>query len=108
MRVRYHWIRGKRVRTVDGRCLGRVTDLVAEAKGDALCVTALLVGYGGFIRRIGFLHRRLLGRVRALEIPWRLVADLGDEIRLSVDRAELLTQCARKQDERANASKGAA
>lgn len=98
MRVRYHWIRGKEVRTKDRRRVGRVADLVAEAQGDALYVTTLLVGAGGVIRRMSFKRRRLLTAVRARRIPWRLVAEIGDEVHLLVDYDELQAVLAREED----------
>lgn len=89
MRLRYHWLRGKNVRTRDGRRVGRITDLVAEARGESLCVTTLLVGSGGFLRRLTFTDRPFLKEVQAKRIPWRLVAEIGAEVSLLVDHDEL-------------------
>ena len=44
MRIRYHDLVGREVLTADGQPVGRVVDLVAEARGEALFVTGLLIG----------------------------------------------------------------
>lgn len=98
MRVRYHRIRRKVVRTADGRRVGRVNDVVAEAEGDELFVTTLLVGPGGLVRRLGFKGRWVLEELRPARIPWRLVAEIDDEIRLLVDHDELRAQLAGEQE----------
>lgn len=89
MNVRYHSLRGMRVKTSDGCNLGRVADLVAERRGDDLCVIGLLVGAGGVMRRVIarrlFFHRLAPPRF----IPWELVGHLDRKIVLSADLCDL-------------------
>ena len=88
MRTTYHDLLGKQVVTADGRHLGRVIDLVAARHGDALCVTALLLGQTGLARRIGVRH--VFGvATPPRAVPWRQVARLGDAIHLRATTAEL-------------------
>lgn len=84
MRKRYYELVGMEVVTADGAKVGRVADLVAEAEGDALCVTTLLVGPTALLQRISFKHSRMLQRNPPIKIPWRLVAGIDKHIRLRV------------------------
>jgi ribosomal 30S subunit maturation factor RimM len=85
MRQYYHELVGKEVVTADGRRLGRVTDLIAERRGEALCVTNMLVGERGMIQRIGPLRFPLLSKAHPYVIPWR-VARVEQQIHL-LDKA---------------------
>ena len=89
MQVRYNEIVGKRLVTADGKSVGRITDLLARAEGDALVVNALLVGPGGLMRRIGF---KQLGNVRPApvqRIPWAWVERIADAVHLCVSDADV-------------------
>ena len=89
MRVHYRELLGRRVVAADGRDLGRVADLVAEPWGEALRVTALLVGPGAIARRIGFRRSALLRVAPPRRIPWELVDRLDGRISLRVGCDEL-------------------
>ncbi len=90
MRIRYQELAGKHTVTADGETLGRVVDLVAEPRGDALRVTALLVGPSALMRRIGFKRRGFVRRAPARRVPWRLVARIEEHaVRLRVSRDAL-------------------
>jgi sporulation protein YlmC with PRC-barrel domain len=74
-RLRLYEILGMHVRDADGADLGTVHELKAERRGDALCVTALVVGNKAFISRVGW------GKTeRGTEIPWERVAAVGSGI----------------------------
>ncbi len=81
MRLRYHELVGKRIVTSDGKNVGRVHDLTANAEGGKLFVTGLLVGPSAMLRRIAF-------RIPVRRIPWEAVASVNDQIHLKVDEAE--------------------
>ena len=89
MRYRYHDLVGKHVITVDGHDVGRVADLLAERRGEALRVTALLVGDMELIRRIGFRHLTRGRGIPPHEVPWRFVARIGDHVYLRLPLARL-------------------
>lgn len=89
MRGRYHDLIGKQVITADGRRLGRVIDLVAERQGEALSVTALLVGQTGLARRIGFKRILTVSLPPPRAIPWRLVARIAGAVHLRASAAEV-------------------
>lgn len=80
--MRYHELVGKQVVTADGERIGRVVDLVAGQRGEALCVTALLLGKAGLVERIGIQHTP---RPRA--IAWADVARIGKEVELRAGAA---------------------
>lgn len=84
--MRYHELVGKQVVGADGMPVGRVADLVAERRGDALRITALRVGPPALVQRIAF-RRTPSGTVR--EITWALVARVGERIQLRVNAADL-------------------
>ncbi len=84
MQWRYHELRGKHVRSRDGHDLGPVIDLVAERQGDALRVTALLVGRAAVLRRIAFKDVPV-GPFVSHRLPWSAVERIDDEIHLSID-----------------------
>ena len=90
MRLQFRDLIGKAVTTADGAHLGRVVDLVAEARGDALRVTALLVGPGALARRIAFSRDALLRLAPPRRIPWSLVARIEKRVQLAVGRDELI------------------
>jgi sporulation protein YlmC with PRC-barrel domain len=87
MRIRYYELIDKPVRAADGSHIGRVTDLITERRGDALCVTALLIGPVGLARRISFRHLGLFGLAPARTLPWSDVARVGDAIHLRPESA---------------------
>lgn len=89
MELSYQALIGKPVVAADGERLGRVADLVAEARGERLRVTGLLVGPGSLLRRISFERAVWLGAPPARKIPWSLVARVEREIHLRVDAAAL-------------------
>lgn len=89
MRMRYHELIGKRVIAADGKEVGHVADLSAEACGDALCVTALLVGPTALLRRIGSRHLPLLRLLPPRRVPWSAVARVGQEIEITVESTEI-------------------
>lgn len=79
-RIRIHEILGMEVRDANGARVGTVRELRAERRGDALCVTALVVGEEAFLSRVGWTkieHGR--------EIPWERVAAVGSGIVLERD-----------------------
>jgi sporulation protein YlmC with PRC-barrel domain len=71
---------GREVRDTGGKRLGHVSDVIAEADGDELVVTGLLVGGGSWLTRFGWTMREH-GRV----IPWEAIIELSPHI---VARAE--------------------
>lgn len=90
VRIRYQELTGKHTVTADGYNIGRVVDLVAEQRGDALRVTALLIGPSALVRRVGFKHDEFLRRAPAHRVPWALVAAIEDHaVRLRIRRADL-------------------
>ena len=52
MRMRYRELIGKEVIAADGERIGRIADLGAERQGDALRVTALLVGTSALLNHL--------------------------------------------------------
>lgn len=82
MRIRYHELVGKRVVTSDGHNIGRISDLSAEPRDGKLYVTGLLVGPTALFRRIAF-------KIKVDRVPWRLVDQVGDRVRLRVSLDEL-------------------
>ena len=71
---------GLRVRTDDGRSLGRVFDIRAELGSRSLKVTGLVVGKWGLLERLGLGAPRSGVRIRSHDVvPWRDVvrADRG-------------------------------
>ncbi len=90
MRIRYQEMIGKHAITADGQTIGRVVDLIAEQRDDALRVTGLLVGTAGLLQRVGFKRNPLLRIAPARRIPWALVAAIEDDaVRLRSRRADL-------------------
>ncbi len=87
MRLRYHQLVGKHVRTADGHGVGRIADLHAEPVGDELRVTALLVGPAALIRRVSFRRGALFPVAPPRVVPWSAVARLDEEVHLRLDRA---------------------
>lgn len=86
-RLRFHELVGRRVVDRDGKLIDHVADLMATPVDDRLTISALLVGPAAFVARVG--QRRWLGPDRGpIEIAWREVVDVGDEIRVTVDRDE--------------------
>lgn len=87
MQIRYYELIGKPVHAADGAHVGRVTDLIAERRGDTLCVTALLIGPIGLARRISFKRVTLFRLVPARTLSWTDVARVGDAIHLRPESA---------------------
>jgi sporulation protein YlmC with PRC-barrel domain len=75
--VRLQEVLGRVVVDAAGRHLGRVVDCVAEAQGDELRVTALLVGPGAWAARFG--PKPGQGGRR---VPWEDIAALAPHITL--------------------------
>jgi sporulation protein YlmC with PRC-barrel domain len=66
---------GRRVETRSGERLGRIHDLVGELAGDELEITAICVGRGGYLARLGIPGHR------HDEIPWSAIVRIdGDRI----------------------------
>ena len=80
--TRYAELVGKTVVDGDGRTVGRVADLVAERRGDDLCVVGLLVGPGALLRRIAFQRRPWRGGPLAQYVAWEQVDRIEREIHL--------------------------
>ena len=89
MRMRFHELLDKQVVAADGRDLGRIADLLASARGESLCVSALVVRRAGLLRRIAFSRLPLFRVAPPLTIPWELVAQIGKSVHLRVDSVEL-------------------
>jgi sporulation protein YlmC with PRC-barrel domain len=87
--VRYHQLVGKTVVTVDGATVGRVADLMADRSGDALVVTALLVGPTAFLRRVGLGRWRPFASGPSRLVPWQAVERIDGRIHLRVTRPVL-------------------
>jgi sporulation protein YlmC with PRC-barrel domain len=66
---------GRSVCDADGRDLGVLREVKAERRGDALCVTALVIGKKAWLSRIGWTKIE-----RGEEIPWERVASIGSSI----------------------------
>lgn len=81
-RTRYAELVGTIVVQADGRTLGRVADLIAERRGEALCVTGLLIGPGALLRRIAFRRSPFGGAPLAQFVPWEQVARVDRQIHL--------------------------
>jgi sporulation protein YlmC with PRC-barrel domain len=82
MRIRYYEMIGKPVIAADGTHVGRVTDLVAEREGAALCVTTLVLGPAGLARRISFRRAAIFRVAPPRVIPWADVARVEEAIHL--------------------------
>jgi sporulation protein YlmC with PRC-barrel domain len=89
MYCRYHDLIGKQVIGADDRPVGRVADLIAERRGDALRVTGLLIGEKELIRRIGFRHLVPGHGTPARRIPWHHVDAIDEAIHLQVTQIDL-------------------
>jgi sporulation protein YlmC with PRC-barrel domain len=85
--VRYHTLVGQSVVDSDGARVGRVVDLIADAREERLVVVALRVGPDAFLQRIGAGWGSA-----AREIPWQYVAQLGEHVRLRVPASQLPAQ----------------
>jgi sporulation protein YlmC with PRC-barrel domain len=88
-RFLWHDLVGRKVVDRDGHLIDHTLDLVCRPIDGQLTVTALLVGPYTILARLG-LHRGLRGRHRRVEIPWENIAELGDDIRLTLSRQEVL------------------
>lgn len=63
---------GARVRTEDGKSLGRVHDLRSELGARSLRVTGLVVGKWGLLERLGIGAPRSGLRIRSHDVvPWK-------------------------------------
>jgi sporulation protein YlmC with PRC-barrel domain len=74
-RIPLHTILGMDVHDANGKRLGAVQEMKAERRGDALCVTALVVGDRALLSRIGWTTTE-----HGQEIPWERVASVGSGI----------------------------
>lgn len=83
MQVRYRDIVGKQVVYADGSHAGRVATMLAEQRGDALCVTALIVGTAGWLERFGW------GGNGARHIPWTSVERIEGQVYVDVNRDDV-------------------
>lgn len=83
---RYSELVGKTVVEADGRRLGRVADLVAERRDEAVCIVGLLVGPGALLRRIALRRSPFGGGPLAQYIPWERVERIDRLIHLRPDR----------------------
>lgn len=91
MRLRYSQLIGMKVIGADGARIGRIHDLLAEPRGEALCVATLLVGERALMQRISFRMRRRLSALQPRGVPWSQVDRIeGRVVRLRVTRDELL------------------
>lgn len=91
MRLRYSQLIGMKVIGADGARIGRIHDLLAEPRGESLCVATLLVGERALMQRISFRMRRRLRALQPHSIPWTQVDRIeGRVMRLCVTRAEYL------------------
>lgn len=89
-RTRVSWqdLVGRRVVAGDGVVVGRVVDLVVGPVGGRVVLVGLTVGRRALLARIGpgRLIDRRLGRI---EVPWEAIAELGQEIRLTISEQHL-------------------
>jgi sporulation protein YlmC with PRC-barrel domain len=85
--MRYHQLVGKTVIAADGQIVGRVADLMAEQSGDALVVTALLVGPRAFLRRLGLRAPWSDSDRHPCGVPWQAVERIDERIHLRLPRA---------------------
>lgn len=81
MQIRYYELIGKRVVDAEGHALGRLVDLAAEQRGDALAISALRIGPRSLLDRIASIGV-LSEWERAREIPWERVDRVGTAIYL--------------------------
>jgi sporulation protein YlmC with PRC-barrel domain len=94
VKLRYRELVGRKVLTSDGKQIGRVVDLRAEAKGESLCITGMLVGAHATLRRLGLGETGLFPRLRTTLVPWDLVERVDERdrvIRLRVAAAVVPT-----------------
>ena len=106
MKLRYSQLIGMKVIGADGARIGRIHDLLAEPRGESLCVATLLVGERALMQRISF---QMYSHLRALQprgIRWTQVDRIeGRVIRLRVTRAEFLAQTAPPPEAHADGGK---
>lgn len=81
-RTRYAELVGKMVIDGDGRAVGRVADVIAERRGESLCVTGLLVGPGALLRRIAFRRWPFGDAPLAQFVPWERIERIERRIYL--------------------------
>jgi sporulation protein YlmC with PRC-barrel domain len=101
VQVRFHELIGMQVVDARGERLGRIAELVAQRRGDALCVTAVRIGPAALLQRVGARKSAWLG-APAQQIPWALVAAIDERrLRLRVAADELTAAAGREPvDER--------
>lgn len=88
MRVYFYDLLGKRVVTADGKRLGRIADLIAERRGDALCITGMRLGTQALVRRVASESVTVAYVPGGRGVPWALVASVGREVRLTITQRE--------------------
>ena len=86
-----------RVVDADGARVGRIHDLLAERRGESLCVTTIAVGDLALVQRIAFRLRRDGPERHRHEIPWSWVERVdGGIVRLRVTKRALATLSAKE------------
>lgn len=89
MRIRYSHLSGMKVVDSDGARIGRLRNLLAERRGEALRVTTIMIGEVALLERIVFRPRHFTLLVPRA-VPWELVDHIdGRTMWLRVTRAEL-------------------
>jgi sporulation protein YlmC with PRC-barrel domain len=78
--IGWHDVVGRRVFDAEGKAVGHVADLIAVRDGRDLVVDALVVGPRALLARFGVVRGWRPDANR--EIPWALVADFGEVVRL--------------------------
>jgi sporulation protein YlmC with PRC-barrel domain len=76
-RITVQGLLGWEVIDAQGKKLGRVREVVAERRGDELCVTHFEIGMAALLERFGPSNKST-GRL----IAWEEIAELGPPIRL--------------------------
>ena len=90
MRLYYLDLIGKQVVDADGVSVGRIRDLLAERRGESLCVTTIAVGELALAQRVAFRLRRKDQARHRHDIPWSLIERFdGPILRLRVKKSAL-------------------
>jgi sporulation protein YlmC with PRC-barrel domain len=67
----------RQVVTAEGKKLGRIVDLVAERRGEDLCITQLVVGPSAWLTRFGWKRRN-----NARTVSWERITSLHPDVRV--------------------------